>query len=251
MSKAFSATLDRQRQFFLSQTTKPLAFRLEQLDKLESMIVQNTDAILEALFLDLRKPKLEAFTTEVGVLLEEVRYIKKNLAGWMRPESISTPIHLKPAKSHIYREPLGTVLILSPWNYPFQLAIAPLMGALAAGNCAIIKPSELAPHTTRLTQTLIEQTFAPELVSVIEGGVGETTELLKLRFDHIFFTGSSAVGRVVMRAAAEHLTPVTLELGGKSPAVVSANADLDLAARRIAWGKCSVLTLKTGAKGTS
>jgi aldehyde dehydrogenase (NAD+) len=229
--------LTNQRKFFATHATLPLNFRLEQLKKLETAIIKYNDEILAALYADLKKPKMEAFTSEIAFAIDEIRLMQKKLSGWMQPQSVKTPIHLQPAKSEIYRDPLGVVLIIGPWNYPFLLAITPLMGAIAAGNCAIIKPSEFAPHTAELIKKIIAECFSPSHVCVIEGGVAETTELLKLKFDHIFFTGSTPVGKIVMKAAAETLTPVTLELGGKSPTIVSPNADLDLAARRIAWGK--------------
>ncbi|HVJ66218.1 MAG TPA: aldehyde dehydrogenase [Bdellovibrionota bacterium] len=233
----FASLIDEQRRYFATYATRDIKFRLQQLKKLEEMITSNVDAISAALHADLGKPALEAFTSEIAVTLEEVRLHQKNLSRWARPRKVTTPVHLLPAKCEIIAEPLGVALIISPWNYPFHLAIAPLVGALAAGNCVALKPSELAPHTAALLSQMLAKTFAPEYVRVIEGGVEETTALLKIKFDHIFFTGSTAVGRVVMRAAAEHLTPVTLELGGKSPTIVTEHADIDLAARRIAWGK--------------
>jgi len=174
---------------------------------------------------------------EVAVTLEEIRLTKKHLKSWMKPKTVKTPFVLWPAKSQIHTDPLGVVLIIGPWNYPFQLMMAPLIGALAAGNCALLKPSELSPNTSDLLFELIPKYFEKTYVSIVGGGVPETTELLKLPFDHIFFTGSPKVGKVVMEAAAKHLTPVTLELGGKSPAVVCEDADLEITARRLVWGK--------------
>ncbi len=226
-----------QKKYFASQATKSCDFRLTQLQKLEAAIVRYHEEILAVLHADLKKPPMEAFTSEIAFALEELKLTQKKLASWMKPQSVKTPIHLQPGSSEIHREPLGVVLILCPWNYPFMLVIGPLIGAIAAGNCAIVKPSELAPATAKLISKLIGEIFNAEYVAVVEGGVEETTELLKLKFDHIFFTGSTPVGRVVMKAAAETLTPVTLELGGKSPTIVTEHADLDLAAKRIAWGK--------------
>lgn len=225
------------REHFLSGDTRSREARIKALSALESLIRENQEAICQALYLDLRKPRQEALVGEIFVTLEEISVAKKNLRKWMRPEHRPTPLVLWPARSRVYWEPLGVVLIIGPWNYPFHLALAPLVGALAAGNCAVVKPSELTPHTSRLLAELVAKYFAPELVHVVEGGVAETTALLKEKFDHIFFTGSTAVGKIIMQAAAPQLIPVTLELGGKSPVIIMEDADLDLAARRIAWGK--------------
>lgn len=227
----------KQKAFFQSGGTRSYESRVRQLNLLEELILKNEKAIVQSLYEDLRKPEVESFTSEIAFLIEEIRFTRKHLKRWMQRRSVQTPLHLQPGRSQIYREPLGVVLVIGPWNYPFQLAIAPLIGAIAAGNCVIVKPSELAPATSALIRRLLSETFASEWIGVVEGGVSETTELLRLPFDHIFFTGSTTVGRVVMRAAAENLTPVTLELGGKSPTIVTEHADLELAARRIVWGK--------------
>lgn len=223
--------------FFRSRATRSYQSRLTALGRLEDLIRENQSAICEALHADLRKPRQEALVGEIFVTLEEIAIAKKNLQKWMRPRRRPTPMFLWPAKSRVHWEPLGVVLIIGPWNYPFHLAMAPLVGALAAGNGAVIKPSELTPHTSSLLSQLVAKYFSADHVRVIEGGVTETTALLKEKFDHIFFTGSTAVGKIIMQAAAPTLTPVTLELGGKSPVIVTADADLDLAARRIVWGK--------------
>lgn len=229
--------ISAQKNFFRSGATRPLKFRLAALERLEHLLVENKEQICGALYADLRKPKQEALISEVAVLLEEIHLTKKNLRHWMKPEWRWTPLTLLPGRSRIYFEPLGVVLIIGPWNYPLQLALAPLIGAIAAGNCAVIKPSELTPKTSSLIATLVRKYFAAEFVSVVEGGVAETTALLTEKFDHIFFTGSTPVGKIIMQAAAKNLVPVTLELGGKSPVVVTEDADLALAARRIVWGK--------------
>lgn len=226
-----------QRKYFNSSETRSYEFRTQQLDKIENLILKNEHEICEALKKDLGKSYSEAFASEIAVTIEELRFIKKSLATWMKPEKVKTPLHLKPGKSFIYREPLGVVLILAPWNYPFQLAMAPLIGAIAAGNCAVIKPSEMASATSAIIAKLIGESFPADYIRVVEGGVPETTALLELAFDHIFFTGSGNVGKIVLAAAAKHLTPVTLELGGKSPVIVTQNANMDLAAKRIVWGK--------------
>ena len=198
---------------------------------------EGADEILHALQQDLRKPALEAWNAEIGFIRQDVKLSLKNLRKWMRPERVATPIHLRPAKSRIVREPLGVVLIIAPWNYPVQLLLGPLVGAIAAGNCAALKPSEITAHTSGVLAKLVRRYMDPECIALFEGGVPETQALLAERFDHIFYTGNGSVAREVMAAAARHLTPVTLELGGKSPCIVDRDADLEVAARRIAWGK--------------
>ncbi len=217
--------------------TRPLKTRLDLLTKLEMVIKSDSDKIAQALYQDLRKPEQESLISEVAFLIEEIGYTKKHLKSWMMPTKVKTPLALLPGKSTIHYDPLGVVLIIGPWNYPFQLALAPLIGAIAAGNCAVIKPSELTPHTSKIIVEIIKKVFRPEHVQVVEGGVDETTELLKLKWNHIFFTGSTSVGQIIMKAAAENLIPVTLELGGKSPVIVTKTSDLNLAARRIVWAK--------------
>jgi aldehyde dehydrogenase (NAD+) len=222
---------------FQSGETRPIEWRLEQLKKLESMLRDNEATISKALTADLRKPAIEGFLMDISVVATEIAEMRKRLKSWMKPQRVTTPMAIQPAKSFLMREPLGVVLIIAPWNYPVQLAMAPLAAALAAGNVAVVKPSEMTPHTSGVLAKLIAQSFAPDVVACVEGGVQETTALLAERFDHIFYTGNGRVGRVVMQAAAKHLTPVTLELGGKSPCIVDAECDLEVAARRIAWGK--------------
>ena len=222
---------------FDSGLTRPLAWRLEQLKRLEAMLRDNQAALSAALTADLRKPEIEGFLMDIGGVATEIAAMRKQLKSWMKPQRVTTPLAIQPAKSFVVREPLGVVLIIAPWNYPIQLAIAPLAAAIAAGNVAVVKPSEMTPHTSGALAKLIARTFEPDVVACIEGGVQETTALLAERFDHIFYTGNGRVGRVVMAAAAKHLTPVTLELGGKSPCIVDAECDLEVTARRIAWGK--------------
>ncbi len=229
--------LAKQRAFFLSQKTKSYEFRMAQLDRLMHAIRAAEPQIFKALKADLGKSMAESFLGEVGFLYEEIRFTKKHLKSWMKPKRVATPMTLAVGKSHIHYEPLGTTLIISPWNYPFQLAMAPLVGAICAGNCAVVKPSELAPETSKVVAEIIAKTFDPEFVWAIEGAVDISTALLKERWDHIFYTGSTNVGKIVMQAAANHLTPVTLELGGKSPCLLDTDADLDVAMRRITWGK--------------
>lgn len=225
------------RAYHESGKTKSLEARLDALDQLERMVRENTEQICQALFEDLHKPQQEALISEIAVTLEEIVVAKKNLKKWMRPKTRKAPLALWPSKNRVFSEPLGVILIIGPWNYPFQLTLVPLVGAVAAGNCAIVKPSELTPQTSRLIKNLVERYFSSDFLRVISGGIPETTALLGLKFDHIFFTGSTPVGKIVMQAAAKNLVPVTLELGGKSPVIVCEDADLDLAARRIVWGK--------------
>ncbi|MBI2394204.1 MAG: aldehyde dehydrogenase family protein [Deltaproteobacteria bacterium] len=232
-----AATIARLRSTFASGRTRSIEWRMRQLDAIRRMLVDREDEILDALHVDVGKPRLEGWIAEVGFMVKEVDHTIKHLAEWMRPEKVAAPLVLQPARAEIHKEPLGVCLVISPWNYPFQLAMAPLVGALSAGNCVLIKPSEVAPHTSALLARLLPQYLEPDAVAVIEGGVRETTELLEQQFDHIFYTGNGHVGRIVMTAAAKHLTPVVLELGGKSPCIVDKQVDLDVAARRITWGK--------------
>lgn len=222
---------------FETGRTRPIEWRRAQLRGLQSMVAEQEESILKALAEDLGKPAQEGFA-ELAIVGGEVAHSLKHLRSRMKPRRVRTPMVGQPGRSWIQPEPVGTVLIIGAWNYPFQLLMAPLVTALSAGNCALLKPSELAPATAALIAELVPGYLDVEAVAVVQGGVEETTGLLRERFDHIVFTGSSHVGRIVMRAAAEHLTPVTLELGGKSPAVVDAGADLVSAARRIVWGKC-------------
>ena len=214
-----------------------LAQRKAKLIKLREIIKLHEVGICEALKKDLGKSPFEAYATEIGILLEEIKFTLKHLDEWAKPRKIKTPFSLFPGKSTIYPEPYGTVLILSPWNYPFQLCISPLIGAIAAGNKVVIKPSEFTPHTNYILQSVLEKVFDRSEVELTEGGIDETQSLLKQKFDYIFFTGSTMVGKIIMKAAAEHLTPVTLELGGKSPLLIESSANIELAAKRCAWGK--------------
>jgi aldehyde dehydrogenase (NAD+) len=216
-----------------------VSWRLRQLTGLLRFLSECEAEICDALATDLGKPRLEAYTAEIAYLDGELRMTKSHLERWMKPDRVSTPLVLQPGASRIYKEPLGVVLIIAPWNYPCQLAIGPLIGAIAAGNCAILKPSEIASATSSLLARRLPDYVDSDAIKVIEGGIPETTALLAERFDHIFYTGNGQVGRIVMRAAAEYLTPVTLELGGKSPCILDSSADVELACHRIAWGKFS------------
>lgn len=229
--------LQRQRAYFETGETRPYAFRARQLAALRAAIVAHEQAFTESLARDLRKAATEAYATEIGFTLAEIDHVAGHLKSWMKPRRTMPSLVVLPGSTRIHPEPLGVSLILGAWNYPMQLVLAPLIGAIAAGCCATIKPSELSPATAQVVADLVAKTFDPKYVHVVLGGVQESEELLKHRWDQIFFTGSPAVGRIVAQAAAKHLTPVVLELGGKSPCIVDEDVDVDVAARRIAWGK--------------
>ncbi|MEM6789488.1 MAG: aldehyde dehydrogenase family protein [Myxococcota bacterium] len=227
----------RLRRTFRSGRTRAPEWREAQLDRLTALVQERRDALLGALHADLGKSSFEGYLAELALLLKDTEHAKKHFRAWMAPERVSTPLSLQPGTCRVQRDPLGVALVIAPWNYPVQLALEPLVGVIAAGNCAVLKPSEVSGETSKLLAELVPQYLDPDAIAVVEGGVPETTALLAERFDHIFFTGSTNVGRVVMAAAAKHLTPVTLELGGKSPTIVDSTADLDVAARRIVWAK--------------
>jgi aldehyde dehydrogenase (NAD+) len=229
--------IEQQRSFFSAGKTKDIEFRLEQLTKLKKAVKDREPQIIEALKQDLNKSELESYATEIGILYEEINLMMKHLQTWAKPVKVKTPLTHAGASSYVYAEPYGVVLIIAPWNYPFQLQLSPLVGAMGAGNCAVLKPSELTPSVSSLLSELVQSTFDEGYITVVEGGVETSQALLEEKFDYIFFTGSVPVGRIIMQAAAKHLTPVTLELGGKSPAIVDKDANLELAAKRIAWGK--------------
>jgi len=225
------------REFFARGETREVAYRRYQLKTLRQAIKENEEKILIALYFDLGKPSFEAFLSEIVLVLQEINYALKNLSAWANPSKVKTPLFLLPGRSYLYPEPYGIVLIMGPWNYPFQLLFAPLVGAIASGNCVVLKTSGSAPHTSALIKDLIKDYFDPAFITVVEGGSEVNQQLLKEKFDYIFFTGSIRVGKIVMKAAAENLTPVTLELGGKNPCIVDKDANLNLAASKIAWGK--------------
>ena len=230
---------NKQKNFFHTNKTKNINYRITILKKLKSIIKKNEDAILEALNKDLNKSKFEGYATELGIVYEEINLHIKKLKSWSKKEPVSTPITYFPAKSYIYKEPYGVTLIIGPFNYPFQLVFLPLIGSISAGNCTIIKPSENTPNTSILIQNLINENFDESYINVIDplGSKETVSYLLDLKFDYIFFTGSINVGKIVMAKASKNLTPVTLELGGKSPCIVDKNCNLKLAAKRIVWGK--------------
>ena len=234
---AIPALVDGIRRTFDARVTRPLSWRKRQLERMIALLEENEAELSAALATDLGKPAVEGFVTDIAFVIGEVKLMLKNLRRWNRPERVRTPIVAMPASSKRIPEPLGVVLVIAPWNYPIQLLLVPAAGAIAAGNTVVMKPSEVSSATSAALARLVPKYLDPSAIALVEGGVPETTALLAQRFDHIFYTGNGTVGRVVMRAAAEHLTPVTLELGGKSPTIVHASADLDVAARRIAWGK--------------
>lgn len=225
------------RDSYNSGAMRDIEARRTQLQQLRRLLVEQEGPILAALATDLRKPPMEAYATEIGVALSEIDHALKHLDKWCAPERVKVALTFKPGSAEIIPEPLGVVLIIAPWNYPMQLLLAPLVPALAAGNTVVLKPSEVAPATAAVMAQYIPHYLDERVVRVVTGGVVETTALLEEKFDHIFYTGNGTVGRIVMTAAAKNLTPVTLELGGKSPVIVAADADIDVAARRIAWGK--------------
>ncbi|MEN0083731.1 MAG: aldehyde dehydrogenase family protein [Leifsonia sp.] len=230
-------TVEELRSAFDAGVTKPLAWRLAQLRALRRMLTERSAEFEDALLADLGKNPTESQIAELGFVVGEIDHALKHLRRWLRPKRVSVPGALLPARASTLLEPVGVVLVIAPWNYPVQLLLAPLVGALGAGNAVVLKPSELAPATSAAMARLIPQYLDRRAVAVVEGGVEETTDLLAHRFDHIFYTGNGRVGRIVAAAAVEHLTPVTLELGGKSPVYVDGTVDVAAAARRIAWGK--------------
>lgn len=232
-----SLLLEKQRSFFNAGKTKDIRFRRNQLKILKRAVKEREEDLLHALHADLRKPRFEAYVGEVGMVHTEIDHVLKHLSRWMQPKKARTPPFYFPAKSFVYPEPYGMTLIISTWNYPVQLFLMPLIGAIAAGNCAILKPSEIAPASSVVVTSLIADYFDPAYATAIEGGIDIGKELLRHKFDYIFFTGSQAVGKKVMAAAAEHLTPLTIESGGKSPCIVDKNVDINMCAKRIVWGK--------------
>lgn len=233
----FAAAVQRHRTFFQSGATRPVHFRRARLETFSRAIENHEASLLAALHADLRKSDLQGYGTELGLVKAEIRHALKNLRRWAAPAKRRTPLFVAPARGWVQAEPFGVALIIGPWNYPVQLLLMPVVSAIAAGNCVLLKPSELAPRTAEAIAVMLPKIFPTEFVSVVTGGVEVAEALLRERYDKIFFTGSTNIGRVVMAAAAKHLTPVTLELGGKCPAIVCDDAPIELAARRIAWGK--------------
>lgn len=229
--------LDKQKEFFASGCTMDMSFRKEQLKKLYAGILEYEDKLLEALEKDLGKCAFEGYASEIGFILSSISFALKNIKNWIKPKACRSPITLFHSKSKILYEPYGSVYIIGPYNYPFQLVMEPLVGAIAAGNCAVISSSEIVPSVSRVIGEMLAKTFPVQYICCVDGGVKNNTVLLQAGFDYIFFTGSERVGKIVYETAARRLIPVTLELGGKSPVIVHQNADIKTAARRIIWGK--------------
>lgn len=237
LTKLPSQSLARQRAFFASGKSRDVDFRIAQLKRLKEGIRKYEPEIMAALYDDLRKPPFESYASEIGILYTEIDHAIRNIRSWARSRRVATPLIHFLSRSRVDQQPYGVVLIISPWNYPFQLAIAPLIGAIAAGNCVVIKPSEFSPSTSATIDKMIRELFNEDYITVFQGEAEATQALLEEKFDYIFFTGSTSVGRIIMTAAARHLTPVTLELGGKSPCIVHEDAHLKYGVKRIAWGK--------------
>lgn len=233
----FQEILNEQKEFFNSQKTKNMKFRKRVLQQLKEAILKNEDLMYEAIYKDFGKSKFDTFTTEISFVLKEIEFYLKNLTSLSGPKKVRTNLANQVGSSKIYSEPLGNTLVIGAWNYPYQLSLSPLIAAVAAGNTCILKPSEVAENSMKAMAKIINENFPREYLFAVEGGVEEITGILELKFDKIFFTGSTKVGKIVYEAAAKNLTPVTLELGGKSPAIVAASANLEVAARRIVWGK--------------
>jgi|TARA_R110000737_G_scaffold345455_1_gene373961 aldehyde dehydrogenase (NAD+) len=231
------AIYKRQQSYFATNCTKNVDFRINQLKKFKNSIEKYQKQIEEALWLDLHKSPEEAYLTEISIVLTEIKNHLKHIKSWSKTNRVPTPLFLQPSSSRIIYEPLGLTLIIAPWNYPFQLTMNPLIGAISSGCCAILKPSPDTSAIAKVMEKIIAETFDPEYICLVQGGRETNTYLLQERFDSIFFTGSSRVGKIVMKAAAENLTPVVLELGGKSPCIVEKEANIDIAAKRIIWGK--------------
>ena len=238
MEKSAQSLVEAQRTFFNSGATRPIAFRRAMLKKLKSAILSREKDILDAVHRDLGKSDFEAFTTEIVLVLREIDTMLKNLGKWTKPRRRSAGLFNFPGRARVYHDPHGVCLVMSPWNYPFQLTIMPLVGAIAGGNTVIVKPSAYSPATQDCIADMITETFDPSYITVVTGGRDANQNLLEQKFDYIFFTGGIQVGSLVMTQAAKHLTPVTLELGGKSPCIIAPDADIDRAAKRAAWGKC-------------
>lgn len=233
----YSAQLQLHLDYFNTNTTREINWRRQQLKQIKKLVQENEAQFIAALHSDLSKPMVESWMTETSYVIKDVEHFLKKLNRWSKKKRVKTPVIIQPGRSYIQPEPQGTILIIGAWNYPLQLVLAPLIAAIAAGNCAVIKPSELAPATSELIKDLVPKYLDSKAVTVIEGGVEETTELLSLPFDHVMYTGNGKVAKIVMTAAAQNLARVTLELGGKSPVYIDESADLDISAQRIAWGK--------------
>ncbi|QKS70561.1 aldehyde dehydrogenase [Paenalkalicoccus suaedae] len=237
MQDLVKALIKKQKNYYYSGETRKISFRKKQLNLLKAAVQKREQEIKDALKKDLNKGEFEAYLTEIGFFFSELKDMQKNMDYWASPQKQKSPLTHLGSKSFVYKEPYGVTLIISPWNYPFQLTMAPLIGAIAAGNTAIIKPSELTPNTSMVIRDIIASTFPEEYIAVVEGNAEVSKALLNEKVDYIFFTGSKSIGREVMAQASKHLTPLTLELGGKNPTIIAEDANLKLAAKRIVWGK--------------
>jgi aldehyde dehydrogenase (NAD+) len=225
------------RDAFESGRTRPMEWRRRQLRRMKAMLEEREAELLDALAADLGKPRIEGWASDIGIVINEIEHVMRHLGTWMKPERVWTPLAQRPGRATVQREPYGVALVIAPWNYPVHLLLLPMVGALAAGNAVVGKPSEVSAHTSATLGRVVPEYLEPDTVAIVEGGIAETQALLAERFDHVFYTGNGRVGRIVMEAAAKHLTPVTLELGGKSPVIVDDEANIEVAARRIAFGK--------------
>ena len=229
--------LENQKKFFESGKSRNINFIKRKLQQLKNSILKNEEVIYSALYKDLKKSKFEAYISEIGILISEIDLVIKNIHKWSKPKKIRSSMLNFPSNDFIISEPYGCTLVIAPWNYPFQLAISPIISAIASGNTIVLKPSEITKHTGEIIKTLLSDIFEENHLKVVLGGVPETTQLLNLRWDYIFFTGSVEVGKIIAKAASKHLTPYTLELGGKNPCIVDSTANLKLSAKRLVWGK--------------
>ncbi len=233
----FTALIEQQKLYFNTGATKDISLKKALLKKLKQEILHQEEAILKAIHQDFKKSYFESYATEIGIVITEINLFIKKLDSWSKPKVVMPSLLNFPSWSRIYNDPYGSVLIISPWNYPFQLAFSPLIGAIAAGNTVVLKPSELTPNTSAIIKIIIDNVFSANHVTVVEGGIEKAQELLAKRWDYIFFTGSVPVGKIIYQAAAQYLTPVTLELGGKSPCIIDESANIPLGAKRLVWGK--------------
>ncbi|MBW1294905.1 aldehyde dehydrogenase family protein, partial [Aquimarina litoralis] len=233
----YQEIIDQQRAFFETNATKDISFRIQKLKLLKSVLQQNEELLYNAIYADFKKSKYETYTTELAIMYHEIDLALVKIKKWSRKRKVSTGLANLPGKSYIIPEPFGTVLVMGAWNYPYQLSIVPAIAAITAGCTVILKPSETPSNSSSVMAKVINENFSADFFKVIEGGVSETTELLKVKFDKIFFTGSIPVGKIIYQAAAKHLTPVTLELGGKSPAIITKGVNIDMTAKRLVWAK--------------
>ncbi len=233
----YQEVIDQQRQFFNTNATKDISFRIKELKRLKSILQKNEALLYDSIYKDFKKSEFETYTTELSIIYHEINSAISKVRKWSKKKKASTGLANLPGKSYIIPEPFGTILVIGAWNYPYQLSLCPAIAAIGAGCTVVLKPSEVPSRTADTMAKLINENFDPKVFKVIEGGVQETTELLKIKFDKIFFTGSVPVGKIIYQAAAKHLTPVTLELGGKSPAIVTKDVNIDMTAKRLVWGK--------------